>query len=287
MRRVLCRTLSAITLASALFVLVGAVAARAQSPTSVAWWSKLALAPPTVPPGGLFIANDPLGPTAFSAVRVETADQVTLTLHVASGAVPPPSLTTIVACPITSPWQPPPGGHGDAAEAPRYDCSHASKGMVATDNKSISWLLPSHDVALVPDPTGQPVPFAVAFAPPDDTAVLLSTGPPAAVVASSAPAAVATPPADVPAASVGAPAAPPAKRTTAPAAADPQAITTPAPQPVLTAASAPPVGLPLAAASEGVGQRIVAGLALLGLAAGWWFMSSRSQREPRLLVTRP
>src|SRR5439155_20229036 len=110
MRRIIYRSLSIITLASALFVFAGAVIAGAASPTSVAWWSKLGLAPPTVPPGGLFVPNDPFGPVALSTVRVEAADQVTLTLRVASGAVPPPSLTTIVACPITSEWQPPQAG---------------------------------------------------------------------------------------------------------------------------------------------------------------------------------
>jgi hypothetical protein len=282
--RTVCRLLSVVTLASALFVLVGAVTASAASPTSVAWWSKLGVAPPTVPPGGLFVGNDPLGPTALSAVRVESnKDAVTLTLKVASGTLPPPSMTTIIACPIASPWQTPQGGHGDVTSAPQYDCSRFSKGMVATDNNSISWLLPALDVALVPDPKGQPVPFAVAFAPPDGNAVLLASGAPSAEATPRPPAAPA--PADglAPVAVGGGVIVRPSMAAATPAASPHSIASSASPSSVATAQ---PVGFPVPKLDDGSGQRLVAGLALAALAAAWWLMSNRPQREPRLLVAR-
>jgi hypothetical protein len=62
-------------------------------------------------------------------------------------------------------------------------------------------------------------------------------------------------------------------------------IAAPVPEPMFSTTQ--PLGFPVPKIDDGFGQRIVAGVALLGLAGGWWFMSSRPLREPRLLVSRP
>ena len=290
MRRVVLRVLSAASVACAAIVFAGAWTAWAQAPSAVAWWSKLAVAPPNVPSGGLYVAGDPShvldAISTVRAVHVDGDEPVTLTLQIASGSIPPPGSLAVVACAITSPWSVPAGGHGDLAAAPRYDCTGASKGVVATDNRSVSWYLPAIDVALVPDSTAPPVPFTVAFAPPGDDAVQLTTGAPARA-------------ADVvrPAPQVDDEAAPVATgngviaRPTAPAATPHEpAAASAVPAAQITSAAAPTtqaVPIALDRPDEGAGQRLVAGLALLGLAAGWWFMSNRPLREPRLLVQRP
>ena len=178
-RRIICRSLSVICLTAAalpLAALLGSTTASALAPTATAYWDKVGGAVPTVPAGGLFVANDPTtavnpsspppvpvpvplpappplpvtpptGPAAISAVRVTGVDpskDATLTLTVAAGWVAPsPSVLTIVACPVAGTWSPPAGGAGDIAKAPGYDCTSASPGRVAGDLMSVSWLLPS------------------------------------------------------------------------------------------------------------------------------------------------
>ena len=288
MRRVALRVLSAVSVACAAMVFAGAWAAWAQAPSAVAWWSKLAVAPPNVPSGGLYVAGDPShvldAISTVRAVHVDGDEPVTLTLQIASGSMPPPGSLAVVACAITSPWSVPAGGHGDLSAVPHYDCTRASKGVVATDNRSVSWYLPAIDIALVPDPTAPPLPFAVAFAPPGDDAVQLTTGSPARVADVTRPAPVADEPAPI-ATGNGVIARPSAPAATPHDAAAPVAQTAP-----ITSAAAPttqPVPIALDRPDEGASQRIVAGLALLALGAGWWFMSNRPLREPRLLVQRP
>lgn len=211
-RRILARLLAIGCFGGAALLAMGG-SADALAPSDTGYWVKSGNAPPNVPPGGLFVGNDPgsvtnpgssvtiptpppttPGPTAtgytgVSAVRitgVSTTESATLTLVVAPGSVlPNPSVSTIVACPIVGTWQPPPGGVGDMSDAPRTDCSVPSVGKIAADNSSISFLLPASfegspgefDVELLPGNTS-PAPFEVAFDQPGDSSVLAASGGP-------------------------------------------------------------------------------------------------------------
>jgi hypothetical protein len=154
------RILSAVVVAAA--VVGGAAGAGADAPTETGWWSRLnpglPIGPPvpTVPEGGLFVANDPTGPSAVSALRFSAADGTpgTLRLRFASTPVGTPK---IVACRVTGAWQP--AVNGPMSQAPSYDCADAVAGSVGADGVTVTWELPGSfatlgavDVALVPAP---------------------------------------------------------------------------------------------------------------------------------------
>jgi len=296
--------------------------ASALAPTATGYWDKLGGPIPNVPAGGLFVANDPTaaanptsapplpvpvpvpsppalpvpvptvsGPTAISAVRVTgiAANQdATLSLKVATGwLAPDPSVLTILACPVTSIWSPPAGGAGSVSKAPSYDCSSSSTGRVAGDMSGISWLLPASfqstpgelDVALVPNPTGLPVASAVGFDRPDASAIHAAIGsnePPVAAVPPAGPVTTVAPTA------FGGGGAPALSYSPAPAS---SAVTPPA-----TPAASAPVRAPsqsglilarLPATSRA--HRLMAVIALIVLAVGWWWVGGQQVPSPRLL----
>lgn len=316
--------------------------AWADAPSASGYWVKEGAPIPTVPPGGLLVANDPtsvlapstpvgsqlpgpgalptpshpgpqqsdvIGPTAISALQilgVSATAPVTLTLEVASGSVvPSPALTTIVACPLVASLRSPPRG-GDISSAPPYSCASQSPGIVASDGMTISWLLPSAyqlapgelDVALVPNPTGQPVAFSVAFDSPDPTAFEMASGPsyPApgpsgspSVQAPGGTSAMTVPATPVPASGASAALAGEAPvdglaSAPLPATISPGEI----PEPVTRIAA---VGGPgerglfsgVALGSSDRGQRILAVLVLFGLLGAWWYVGGGPAYQPRLL----
>jgi hypothetical protein len=326
-RRIACRAASLVCLAltaAPISALLTSHPAAASAPTASVYWVKAGAPVLTAPPGGLVVANDPtvaaaappsglpvsglptpppgtVGPAAISAVRIAGVDPTsaaTLSLAVANGSSPPPpSVTHIVACPIVGHWQPPPGGVGDTANAPARNCSSPSPGKVAADNTSVSWLLPASfqskpgqfDVALVPDPAGPAVPFAVTFDPPGLNSVQGPSGPP--------------PPPPPPAPSSAPSAAPSAAPPAAPVAATPvtpdlSAPITPAPPvasasapqtiqlqtaPSSTAQNAGLAGVHLPGLSDDRAHRIMAVALLLGMGAALWWVGGQPAREPRLL----
>jgi hypothetical protein len=245
-------------------------------------------APPPPPKGTPTVT----GPTAVSTLKIDgvtAGADTTLTLKVAPGSLPPlPSTTTIVACPVHGSWTAPASGQGDISNAPAADCSTTSTGKVAGDNSSISWLLPSSfqdapgslSVEILPNPTGQPAPFSVAFAAPDTSALQPASGPPAAPPppdTSSSPAgalAPSTTPEAFPApvalpdyTSPAAPAAPAAPRVS--------------PRQQVTLAS--PAAARLPAVGDDRGHRVMAVVALFAVALAWWWVGSRPVRTPKLL----
>jgi hypothetical protein len=255
-------------------------------------------APPTVPgvPG-----SDVVGPAAISAVRitgVAPGQDATLTLQVAPGSVAPPAtVTTVVACGLTAGLQGQPPQGGDISKAPGYDCSSASAGRVAGDQSSVSWLLPAAmqatpgelDVALVPDPAGEPVAFSVAFGAPGSTSVQASSGPPSAPPPTTAPTGGdVTAPSQAPFVATVVPGggggnpipyfAPPAA-TPAPLA--------PAPAPASRAAGSPQLALGRLAGAHLPGDdrahRLMAVVVLMAMAAGWWYVGGQPTRQPHLL----
>lgn len=184
----------ALRVGAALLVLAGVPLvwfgdAAAEAPDRVGWWFKAnqnpllpPVAPPNVPPGGLYVANDPSGPAGISALRYfsEGTEAATLTLQV------DPSATArelaIVACPATGPWDPAAGG--EFARAPTDACdTTAVPGTPAADGSTVTWELSSafgdgtggFDVVLKPTP-GNVEPFQVPFKPPDDTSFTPSSG---------------------------------------------------------------------------------------------------------------
>jgi hypothetical protein len=320
-RRLAARTFSLAALAAApLGGLVQTQTAAALAPSTVAYWVKLGIAVPTVPKGGLLVANDPTsaasptaappvpgvavpapppppkgvptltGPTAVSTVKIDGVTQgaaATLTLKVAPGSVPPPpSTTTMVACVIHTAWTAPAGGTGDITSAPTSDCSSASSGKVAADNSTVSWLLPSSfqdsSGALDIELEPNPAGSAVPFA--------VSFAPPdasALQLASGPPAPALPPPAPEPAAEATATAAAPPDFSALPAApsysapAPVTSVTHPSPvRPQVTLAS-PAVHVPTVVDDRG--HRIMAVVALFVLALAWWWIGSRPTRAPRLL----
>jgi hypothetical protein len=171
------------------FAATGALAAPL-SPDVGWWWVgrtggpvPLQLDPaPAVPEGGLYVAADPSGPSAVSAVRIrlepDAADPV-LTLDV-SDTIGTPALD---ACVATAAWTPADGGVWD--QRPPSDCSRKVAGAVSADGSKVSFALASLvddatiDVVLVPAAPAEDTPaaaFSTAFEPLKAESV--STAPP-------------------------------------------------------------------------------------------------------------
>lgn len=269
--------------------------AGADAPTQVGWWSKLnpglpiGVPAPFVPEGGLYVANDPAGPTAISALRYAAADGTpgTLTLQLAGDPVGTPAIS---ACRVTSAWAP--AVNGPMSQAPSYDCADAVRGVVTGNRTAMSWQLPgsfatmgSVEVALVPAPDAGP--FQAPFAKPSATSFVPGAAPGQAPEGSvlpgesAAPASVespldATAPLELPASggSFELPPPPP-----------------PSPPPPATAVSTPAANggqvalpaLPRVATPAGTSRADqVLGFSLLAaLAAALWFLADRPVRAPR------
>jgi hypothetical protein len=162
-----------------------AAASAAATTPEVGWWwegrvsGSVPVQPdpvPAVPKGGLYVAADPSGPSAESAVRVALEPDSTepiLTLEI-SDTIGTPSID---ACAAASGWSPVDGGVW--AERPATDCAHKVTGAVSADGTKVSFALASLagegpiDVVLVPaaSATGSPAVFSTTFRPPGAEAV--------------------------------------------------------------------------------------------------------------------
>ena len=162
-------------------VLVAALAgtAHAAAPDAHGYWWRLPLgAASPAPDGGLWVAADPTGPQAVSALRFrapEGEEPASLVLDVdgSDGMTP-----AIVACPAASAWEPADGA-GAWDDAPEADCE-AGQADGVPDEEAGTWTFPlgalavdrAVDVVLVPaEGSGT---FSVTFAPPDDGTVVTS-----------------------------------------------------------------------------------------------------------------
>jgi hypothetical protein len=155
------------------------VAMAAPLPPDVGWWwvgraggpVPLQVDPaPEVPENGFYVAADPSGPSAVSAIRIllepDAADPV-LTLDV-SDTIGTPVLD---ACAATAAWTPVHGGVWD--QRPPSDCTRRVPGAVSADGSKVSFALASLvddgtiDVVLVPaaPAEGTPAVFSTAFDP--------------------------------------------------------------------------------------------------------------------------
>lgn len=166
-----------------------------------------------IPPGGLYVAlgprtsqpdptqvPSPVEPTAVSALRfyVEPGSPAVLTLTVAdnydadgpSQNPHPPYMVDACAVNTDAPQWDAPDGPGRFEDKPVWDCdSTSTPGAVEEDGQRLTWDLGTSfessegqiDVVLVPkgiqDPQNstqvQPVPFQLAFKPPDDQTLMV------------------------------------------------------------------------------------------------------------------
>jgi hypothetical protein len=122
--------LAAITAAGGL--LASAPLGWADAPAAYGWWyaANAGLpvpppAPPSVPPDGLYVANDVSGPAAIAALSIPVpsgAGMGPLVLHVAGTPLmsQPP-----VACPLRSSFKP--AQAGAWSDRPTYDCAQSEK----------------------------------------------------------------------------------------------------------------------------------------------------------------
>lgn len=159
MRRVL-RSAAALAAVASTWALVGPLpSGRAVSGVEVgSWWQGggSSPTPPQVVPGGPWVSGSPSGPNAFSAFRVQLANDqarpvVTLRVRQAS----PPQTGGVRACPTTRSWTAVTAGAW--AERPDYDCTASPiVGQWSNDGSTILLDLSSVadraiDMVIVPD----------------------------------------------------------------------------------------------------------------------------------------
>lgn len=262
-----------------------AAPAHGQAPDQTGWWFKLktksvpvTVVMPTVPDGGLYVQQGPDGsPSAFGAVRYRLpgAAGATLTLAAARG-----STTTLgaplQACSTTAEWVPPSPAPGYWEDAPPYG-KKCTPGVVSSDGKFVAFLFgpafvgaDALDVAIVPKDGAAP--FAIAFDKPAPDALVVK---PAPVDSSN----------DTPSPTY---AAPVTDDSAGPIAAPPFTVV-----PETRVISAPPPSLPRSIVQTALrigglgdpdrGERMASLAGASAIVIGWWLLSSRRSRMPRLV----
>ncbi|MEW6476922.1 MAG: hypothetical protein AB1679_32090, partial [Actinomycetota bacterium] len=171
-------------------LLADARPAIAHAPAATGWWwignqsprplPEVAALRPETPDGGLYVAGNPAGEEAVSALRFQVLPSVTdarLELR-AAGSSGTPGLQ---ACRVTSAWSPAVGGRWE--ERPAYDCSTAVRAAASEDGRTFSFEVgplvagPVFDVVITAaptDPAGRPPLFQVAFEAPDSRSLSTS-----------------------------------------------------------------------------------------------------------------
>lgn len=136
---------------------------------------------PGVPEGGLWVANDPTGPAAISALRyrgdIGAGD---LTLRFAPGST---VTGPVVACPALSSFEPVEGGSWN--DRPAHDCERMSlSGRLAADGTAMEFTIPQGfvpfgervlDIVLLPAP-GSGDPFSLFFEAPGEDSLVVTQG---------------------------------------------------------------------------------------------------------------
>jgi len=238
---------------------------------------------PTVPDGGLWVANDPTGPVAVSALRFRgDIGAGELTLRFAPGTT---SVGPMVACPTLRPFEPVEGGAW--RDRPAHDCQRLSlTGRRTPDGTGMQFSIPQGflpfgervlDIVVLPDPT-RGDPFSASFERPGDDALEVTAGqelpPPEPELPELDPGTLPEPVIEAP--------------TFATPAVD-VAIPPVTPAAPAEEASAPQVQPPSPVASvlepltESRLARVIAVSVLLAMGAGLWLYGGQPVREPRLL----
>jgi len=289
------RRLSVLFLALAAAVASAPVTAGASPPSQTAWWNQAQQvpagvpvgvpAPPTVPSGGLYIANTPNGPAALAALRFasDAPADGKLTLKIDANSAPFAAIAAIQACLPLADWKP--AENGTWTDVPLYTCS-GNNPTLAADGVTLTWTIPASyqddqldyvDVLLAP--AAEANPFQIALAPPDGDAFTQEDA------ATTEPA-----PADQPATDLG---SVPTDTFTVPGVTFNDFVPPSVPTPV-AAPGAPQrrrVRQPLdrVPVSNVVrrdtdrDQRIAATFALFLIAAAWFWLAGEPSRVPRLL----
>jgi hypothetical protein len=265
---------------------------QAEAPSQTGWWFELQTktlpaplpSPPVVPDGGLYVQQGPQGPTAYGAVHYDaaSASSATLTLTTAPGSTA--SLgAPVQACATKSQWKapdPPPGAWEDA---PKYG-DPCTPGRIAADGSAVAFAFDTSffaktglDVAIVPIEGATP--YSLMFNKPSADSLqvttkspTLSSTPPVTSVTTPTAGAVSSPSkgAAVPTAKVAAPSAP--------------AAAPPAPAAAETRPSVTTNVLKLAGLGDpDRGARMAALSGASAIVVGWWMLSTRAVRTPRLL----
>jgi ABC-type branched-subunit amino acid transport system ATPase component/ABC-type branched-subunit amino acid transport system permease subunit len=178
------RRLGPLAVLIALLWLFAVPGARAEAPTEQGWWSKLRQgglplpAPLDAPRDGLYVAADPSGPAAISALRIPASTPGTLTLELARAGAP---AITIVARPALGAWAP--AQNGDWDKAPAFDESLSVTGTPSADGATMTWELPASfpapdghvDVVLVTD--AKSLPGTAGFVKPTASAYAATAAP--------------------------------------------------------------------------------------------------------------
>ena len=136
---------------------------------------------PTVPEGGLWVANDPTGALAMSAVRYRgDIGSGELTLQFAPGST---TVGRMVACPALSSFSP--GPEGAWADRPAHDCERLSlTGRLTPDGTGVQFTIPQGflvfgervlDIVILPDPTVGDV-FSIYFEAPGADSLEVTQG---------------------------------------------------------------------------------------------------------------
>jgi hypothetical protein len=283
------RLFAVIAAASAVALL--AAPASAVAPEQSGWWflpkdgatADVVPAPPDAPADGLYlfetVPSDPAGsnPFAIAAVRFVAAPgtPATLTLTAAGG-----SLFTgadVRACRATTPWAGT-SGAGAWSKRPGFDCASAMAfGIASSDGASMSWPLGAaferlpgsgtYDVVLVP---WGPLPFRIGIAKPGPEAVEVFE-------ATDEPEETAS---ELP--RRGAPVAEDRPPASAQSGATPTGESLDVAPDGRSAKTASASG-PDPARDSTRGQRVVAALTLLALAAALWWFGSSPARPARFL----
>jgi hypothetical protein len=136
---------------------------------------------PGVPEGGLWVANDPTGAIALSALRYRgDIGAGELLLRFASGSTPAGS---VVACPALSEFSP--GPAQPWGDRPAHDCARLSLGgRVTADGTGMQFTIPQGfvpfgervlDIVILPDPSSGD-PFSLFFEAPDESSLEVTQG---------------------------------------------------------------------------------------------------------------
>lgn len=291
---------AAATAAVALAIGVGVAVAplrpgvvRADPPDAAGWWSRTQVGPllpvrqpSIVPEGGLYVAGEPTGPIAVSAVRFQAPPGSTVTGDlVLTFDVPPQGIPRVEACVTNAPWGPEQGGRLESAPAPAC-------GEARADARVDGSVLRVPVVNLVRDSVLnvvlRPVPgsaFQATFKRPGPEALTV-TATPAAADGDSADGAF-DDAAPFPDPTVGAPTlsfdeqpltSPPFEASTAP----PTTVAPAAPAPPPTGSALTPVGRPTR--PGGIERaRFLAALIAFDLALLYLWLLRSPARRPRLL----
>lgn len=241
--------------------------------------------PPSVPEGGLYVANEASGPAAVSAVRYlgGGSDGGTLTLTIAGS--PGTGAEPLTACPVAGGFTAEQNGRWEAKPAYEDDACTV-EGVFADDGATVSFALDGTFVStlgdlqavIVPTP-GDPTPFQLSFEAPRDESLVAagpSTGPEMPAFDAGSAFGAGSGSFDSPATgSFDVPASDPFE---APATDGPEEVA------VGGVPQAPPaVTEPVKAVTDSRAARIMAVSLMLAIGAAFWWLASQPERAPRLL----